>query len=60
VAGEDGAPALTAAGQGLAERAVAARRDLLVEALSDGAAERDPEVEQLMRRLAHELCGEPP
>ena len=60
VAGEDGTAALTAAGQGLAERAVAARRELLAEALSDDTADRDPEVEQLMRRLARELCGEPP
>jgi len=60
IAGEDGAASLTAEGSTLAERAVAARRELLTEALADDTAMRDPAVEQLLRRLASELAGEPP
>jgi EmrB/QacA subfamily drug resistance transporter len=60
IAGEDGAAALTAQGATFAERAVTARRELLTEALADQTAERDPAVEQLLRRLARELSGDPP
>jgi len=60
VAGEDGAPELTPTGHSLAERAVAARRELLIEALADKTADRDPAVEALLRRLARELLGERP
>jgi EmrB/QacA subfamily drug resistance transporter len=61
VAGEDGGVAdLTPAGQALAERAIAARRELLTEVLADPRADRDPALEDLLRRLARELCGEPP
>jgi EmrB/QacA subfamily drug resistance transporter len=60
VAGEDGAPLLTRAGHEQTERVVDARRELLVEALADDGAERRPEVHELLRRLARELCGEPP
>jgi EmrB/QacA subfamily drug resistance transporter len=60
VASSDGDGALTAAGQDLATRAVAARRELLTEALADETATREPAVEALLRRLARELAGEPP
>jgi EmrB/QacA subfamily drug resistance transporter len=60
VAGEDGASELTANGHRLAERAVAARRQLLIEALGEERADRDPRVEDLVRRLARELTGERP
>jgi DNA-binding MarR family transcriptional regulator len=60
IAGEDGAPRLTASGQLLAERAIAARRELLAEALADETADRDPAVNELLHRLAKELAGEPP
>jgi EmrB/QacA subfamily drug resistance transporter len=60
VAGDDGARGLTDAGQTLAERAIAARRELLTETLADETARRDPAVDDLLRRLARELAGEPP
>ena len=60
VAGEDGGPALTSAGRSLAERALAARRELLTEALADASADRAPGVDDLLRRLARELTGERP
>ncbi len=56
----DGSPELTADGRTLADRAVAARRELLGEVLADGKAERDPQVDALLRHLATELAGEPP
>ena len=55
-----GQAALTPSGHDHAERLLAARRELLVEALADDGAERDPQVLALLRRLAVELCGEPP
>jgi EmrB/QacA subfamily drug resistance transporter len=60
IAGEDGGPTLTSAGHSLAGRAVAARRELLTEALADDSADRDPAVSELLRRLARELTGERP
>jgi EmrB/QacA subfamily drug resistance transporter len=60
LAGEDDTPELTPVGRRETERLVRARRDLLTEALADDSADRHPEVEQLLRRLARELCGEPP
>jgi DNA-binding MarR family transcriptional regulator len=60
VAGEDGDGGLTAAGHDLAARVVAARRDQLHDELADASADRDPEVELLLRRLARELSGERP
>jgi EmrB/QacA subfamily drug resistance transporter len=60
VAGEDGAPTLTSAGHSLAGRALAARRELLSEALADDSADRDPAVSELLRRLARELTGDRP
>lgn len=42
VAREDGGLTLTAAGHSLADRALAARRELLTEALADESADRDP------------------
>jgi DNA-binding MarR family transcriptional regulator len=60
IAGEDGIPGLTVAGEELAERAITARRELLSEALADEHADRDPAVEELLHRLARELAGEPP
>ena len=55
-----GQGALTPTGRDHAERLLGARRELLVEALADDGAERDPQVLSLLRRLAVELCGEPP
>ena len=60
VAGEDGAPELTPTGRSLAERAVGARRELLIEALADETADRDPAVDDLRRRRARELIGDCP
>jgi DNA-binding MarR family transcriptional regulator len=60
VAGEDGGPTLTSAGHNLAGRAVAARRELLTEALADDSADRDPALNALLRRLARELAGDRP
>jgi len=60
IAGEDGGSALTPAGQLVAERAVSARRELLLDALADETASRDPQVDELLHRLARELTGEPP
>jgi DNA-binding MarR family transcriptional regulator len=51
---------LTATGREHAERLLEARRELLAEALADDGAVRDPQVLSLLRRLAVELCGEPP
>ncbi|HXA54126.1 MAG TPA: MDR family MFS transporter [Solirubrobacteraceae bacterium] len=53
-------PRLTPAGSEHAERLIAARCDLLAQALADEEAGRRPEVLGLLRRLAGELCGEPP
>jgi hypothetical protein len=39
---------------------ISARRELLSEALADDGAERRPELDALLQRLARELCGEPP
>jgi len=58
--GEDGARGLTESGQELAERAIKARRELLTEALADDSARREPEVDELLHRLARELAGDPP
>jgi MFS family permease len=60
IAGDDGARGLTETGQTLAERAIAARRELLTETLADETARIDPAVEALLHRLARELAGEPP
>jgi EmrB/QacA subfamily drug resistance transporter len=60
LAGQEGSASLTTHGRDLSERAVAARRELLCETLADETAERDPEVDALLRRLARELTGEPP
>ena len=60
IAGEGGTADLTPDGRTLAVRAVAARRELLLEVLADESASRDPAVDRLLRRLARELAGEPP
>ncbi len=60
VAEEDGAAALTAAGRASAERAVLARKELLKRVLADEDADRDPAVDELLRRLSRELAGERP
>jgi hypothetical protein len=60
IAGEVALPALTPAGQSMAGRALAARRELLSEALADEHAERDPALDDLLRRLARELTGDRP
>jgi EmrB/QacA subfamily drug resistance transporter len=60
VAGEDLDPTLTEAGRTFADRAVAARRELLDEALADESAGRDAALDELMRRLARELTGDRP
>jgi EmrB/QacA subfamily drug resistance transporter len=51
---------LTASGRDHAERLMSARCELLVEALADDGAARDPQVLSLLQRLSVELCGEPP
>jgi EmrB/QacA subfamily drug resistance transporter len=60
VGGEPDAPELTSAGRALTDQVVAARRDLLAEAVADGSADGRPEVDDLLRRLARELVGERP
>jgi EmrB/QacA subfamily drug resistance transporter len=60
IMGEEGSAVLTESGQRYTERAVAARRELLTEALADDTADRDPAVDRLLHRLACELVGEPP
>jgi hypothetical protein len=60
VAGEDGDGQLTEFGREQTGRIVAARRALLAEALGDEDANRSPELNALLHRLARELCGEPP
>jgi EmrB/QacA subfamily drug resistance transporter len=58
VAGEG--DALTDSGLDVAGRVVTARRDQLHDELADATADRDPAVEELLRRLARELSGERP
>ncbi len=60
VSRDGGAEQLTVAGRDYAGRLVRARCDLLSETLADDGADRRPEVAELLRRLARELCGEPP
>ena len=60
VAGDETAPELTPTGRALTDQVVAARRDLLAEAVADESADRRPEVDALLRRLARELAGERP
>ncbi len=60
LADEQGVPALSAAGREYSDRLLSARCDLLGEALADDTVQLQPEVAQLLRRLAGELCGEPP
>jgi EmrB/QacA subfamily drug resistance transporter len=58
--GGDGDGELTENGRAVASQVVAARREQLAVDLADPSADRDPEVEQLLRRLARELSGERP
>ena len=60
VTGEPDAPELSTAGRALTDQVVAARRELLAEAIADDTADRPPEVDELLRRLARELVGERP
>jgi hypothetical protein len=60
VGSENGTTVLTAKGHLLAERAVKARKQLLIEALADESADRDPAVQELLERLARELIGNLP
>ena len=60
VAGEDGAAALTAGGAPRRTARSPRGCELLHEVLADPAADRRPEVDALLRRLARELAGEPP
>jgi hypothetical protein len=55
----DGEERLTLSGREAAVRAVAAREEQLHGVLHDSEAERDPEVTELLHRLARELAGEP-
>ncbi len=55
--GDDG---LTPRGVAFADQLVSARRDLLCERIADPAAERAPEVQELLERLSRELVGERP
>ncbi|MBV8955234.1 MAG: DHA2 family efflux MFS transporter permease subunit [Solirubrobacterales bacterium] len=56
----DGSSVLTSTGRDYAERAVAARRELLSQALADDSAHRDSAVQDLLVRLSRELAGERP
>jgi EmrB/QacA subfamily drug resistance transporter len=58
--GEAGSSEVTPAGREYTTRVVAARRDLLAEALADDSSDRNPELSALLQRLARELSGEPP
>jgi len=58
IAGED--PRVTDRGHAATEAVVAARRELLVAAIADDGAERSPQLDALLRRLARELVGETP
>jgi EmrB/QacA subfamily drug resistance transporter len=60
IAGEDGGDGISANGEALAARAIAARKELLAEALADDGVQRDPKLDALLHRLARELAGEPP
>ena len=60
IAGDGGTAVLTPAGRAATDRAVAARCELLHEVLADPDADRRPEVDALLRRLAAELAGERP
>jgi hypothetical protein len=51
---------LTPRGTAFADQLVTARREALSDLLADPEAERDPEVERLLRALASELVGERP
>jgi hypothetical protein len=55
--GEDG---LTPLGHASSQRLIAARRDLLAELVAEPAADRRPELDALIERLARELVGERP
>jgi DNA-binding MarR family transcriptional regulator len=59
IADDDGRH-LTTAGREHTQRIVSARCDLLAEALADDTADRHREVAELLKKLARELCGEPP
>jgi EmrB/QacA subfamily drug resistance transporter len=60
IGSKSGTPVLTADGKQFAERAITTRKELLIEALDDASARRDPTVNELLQRLARELVGEPP
>ena len=60
VGGDGDGLVLTETGSDLSVRARDARRELLAEALADPDAERRPEVDELLRRLAVELSGQRP
>jgi EmrB/QacA subfamily drug resistance transporter len=60
VSGEDGTPAVTPAGHEVTGRVVAARREMLAEALSDATRDRPAELDALLHRLSRELVGERP
>jgi hypothetical protein len=47
-------------GRRFAERAITTRQELLMEALDDVSADRDPTVNELLHKLARELVGGPP
>jgi EmrB/QacA subfamily drug resistance transporter len=60
LSGEDGEESVTETGHEYTQRLLTARRDLLAEALAGDDGDRPPELTALLRRLARELCGEPP
>jgi EmrB/QacA subfamily drug resistance transporter len=60
LSGQNADGQLTATGREQTQRIVTARRQLLGEALSDDDGTRTPELNDLLHRLARELCGEPP
>ena len=60
LAGQDGTVELTPAGVAVCDQLVSARREELRALLADESADRAPEVQELLSRLALELAGERP
>jgi EmrB/QacA subfamily drug resistance transporter len=57
---QDGALTLTPRGRAAADQVLSARREQLEVAINDKSAERQPEVQQLLKRLCVELSGQRP
>lgn len=57
---DGGQPQLTARGESHTALVVEARREALAEALATDDLDSHPELQELLKRLSRELCGEPP